>query len=149
MKKHMRMGFSTMLLLLAASAGLGGCVERRVTIGSDPPGALLIMNDVEVGRTPITVPYKWQGDYDLRFRLDQNVGTPEDPRVKRYYLHTNKKTTSPWFDVVPFDLFAELLPIPFKHDEVWAFPIPEVTEPTDAELIERARILKGEVAPGK
>ena len=42
-------------------------------------------------------------------------------------------------------VFAELMPIPFRQEEVWAFPIPAVKEPTDDELIERARGMKDQL----
>jgi len=132
-------------VVLAGLPFFTGCVERRITIGSEPMGAVVMMNDVEVGRTPVTVPFTWYGDYDLRFRNEVNVGTPEKPVIKRYYLHTHKKTTTPWFEFIPMDLVAELLPVPFKDEQVWAFPIPEVVEPTDPELIDRARELRGDV----
>jgi hypothetical protein len=118
---------------------LTGCVERKIVIGSNPPGALVTLNDVEVGRTPVKVPFTWYGDYDIRLRYEQNVGTPERPVIKRYYLHTHKKTNTPWFDWLGVDLFTELAPAEFKDEQVWAFDIPEVVEPTDEELIQRAR----------
>ncbi len=133
------------LMAVCAVAGFGGCVERKIVIGSDPPGALVMLNDVEVGRTPISVPFLWYGDYDVRLRLEKNVGTPENPIIKRYYLHTDKKTVTPWFEIIPIDLFAELLPMKFTDEQVWAFPVPEVVEPTDAELLERAKELKGQL----
>ncbi len=133
------------LMAAGAVAGPGGCVERTIVIGSDPPGALVMLNDVEVGHTPVTVPFTWYGDYDVRLRYEKNVGTPEDPIIKRYYLHTDKKTVTPWFEIIPIDLFAELWPGQFKDEQVWAFPVPEVVEPTDAELLERAKELKGQL----
>ena len=134
-----------LLPLAAAALALAGCVERRITIGSDPPGALVLMNDQEIGHTPVTVPITWDGDYDLRLRYEKNVGTPEQPKIVHYYLHTHKKTVTPWFDVIPMDLVAELLPVPFKDNQVWAFSIPQVPDPTNAELIDRARALKAEL----
>ena len=136
---------------LLAAGSLGGCVERRLTIGSNPPGTLVMLNDQEIGRTPVTVPFTWDGDYDLRFRYEVNVGTPEKPEIKRYYLHTHKRTETPWFEYIPMDLFAELLPVKFKDEQVWGFVVPEVSEPTDveqikkadADLIQRAQELKG------
>ena len=132
--------------LLGLCAGVPpGCVERKITIGSEPAGALVLLNDVEVGRTPVTVPFKWYGDYDVRIRLERNEGTAEKPDIHHYYLHTSKTTTIPWFEIFGVDLFAELLPIPFKDEQVWAFPVPAVTEPTDDDLIARARSMKGEL----
>jgi hypothetical protein len=134
--------------MLTAAAGVaavcaGGCVERKITIGSEPSGALVYLNDVEIGRTPVTVPFTWYGDYDIRMRLDQPVGEGSEQTVKHYYLHTHERAKAPWFEFIPMDLVAELLPVQFKDEKVWAFPVPEVAQPTDAELIERARGLKG------
>jgi PEGA domain len=127
-------------------AGLGGCVERKLTIGSAPEGALVMVNDVEVGRTPVTVPFLWYGNYDLRFRLEKNVAPPgEPPQIRRWYLHTHKQTQIPWYEIFGIDLFAELLPVQLKDEQVWAFDVPEVKSDPDAEVIQRAQELKGEL----
>lgn len=138
--QSIRVGLCVSALLATAVAG--GCIERKIVIGSRPTGALVTLNDVEVGRTPVKVPFTWYGDYDIVLRHQENVGTPDKPVFKRYYLHTHKKTTTPWFDIVGIDLFAELAPVEFKDEQVWAFEIPEVVEPTDEELIQRARDLQ-------
>jgi hypothetical protein len=124
---------------------LGGCVERRLVIGSDPDGALVLLNDREIGRTPISVPFTWYGDYDVRLRYEKNVGTAEDPKIVRYYLHTHQKTAAPWYEIIPLDLIAELLPVRIQDEQVWAFRVPEVQAPTDAELFQRARALKAQM----
>jgi hypothetical protein len=133
----------TLALAPLALLAVPGCVERKIVIGSSPPGALVTLNDVEVGRTPVKVPFTWYGDYDIRLRYERNVAGPDErPVIKRYYLHTHKKTTTPWFDVLGIDLVTELWPADFKDEQVWAFEIPEVVEPTDEELIQRARDLQ-------
>jgi hypothetical protein len=148
----MKIGLMRYMACVAGVVGcawaLGGCVERKLVIGSDPPGALVLLNDVEVGRTPVKVPFTWYGDYDIRLRYEKNVGTPERPVVKRYYLHTHKKTEIPWFQVIPMDLVAQLSPGTFTDEQVWAFEIPEVVEPSNAEVIERARELKARAGQG-
>ncbi len=129
--------------LAVVAAAIGGCVERKITIGSEPSGALVYLNDIEVGRTPVTVPFTWYGDYDIRMRLDRTVGEGPDRQVKHYFLHTHQRAKAPWFEFIGVDLLAEILPVQFKDEKVWAFPVPEVAQPTDDELIERARELKG------
>ena len=37
-----------------------------ITIDSEPPGALCWLNDNEIGRTPVTVPFTWYGTYRVR-----------------------------------------------------------------------------------
>ena len=48
------------ILAILASAstliGLTGCVERRIWIDTDPPGALVWLNDAQLGRTPVAPP---------------------------------------------------------------------------------------------
>lgn len=61
------------LATTAAGISLSGCVERKITVISNPEGALLTLNDVEVGRTPVTVPFTWYGDYDVQIRADKDV----------------------------------------------------------------------------
>ena len=53
----------TIIALLLASVG---CVERLITVRSQPSGALVYLNDEEVGRTPVTVPFTFYGYYDVR-----------------------------------------------------------------------------------
>ncbi len=131
------------LAIVTGTLACAGCVERKITIGSEPSGALVKLNDVDVGRTPVTVPFTWYGDYDLVLRYEKNVGTPDSPVMKHYYLHTDKKADAPVWQIVPLDLFAEILPIPFEDHKVWAFEIPPVPELTDEQLLNRAAELKG------
>ncbi|MCC5829414.1 MAG: PEGA domain-containing protein [Phycisphaeraceae bacterium] len=52
--------------LLTVAGGLGGCVRRTITITSEPSGALVHLNDQEVGRTPLTIGFTHYGVYDVR-----------------------------------------------------------------------------------
>ena len=129
-------------LLLAAACALPACVERKITIGSDPSGAEVMLNDVAVGRTPITVPFTWYGDYHVVLRYEKNVGTVDDPVMKHYYLDTHRRASAPPQQWIGVDLFTELLPIPFDDHQVWAFEIPAAPVLTDDELIQHAAELK-------
>ena len=57
---------TTIISLLAGTSALVGCVERRVWIDSNPPGALVWLNDAQVGRTPVDVSITHHGVYDVR-----------------------------------------------------------------------------------
>jgi hypothetical protein len=89
-----------LLLLLSA-----GCVRRSLTVKSDPPGALVYLNGVEVGRTPMTRDFTWYGTYDVVLRKE-GFET----------LKTQGKVIAPWWQWVPIDLFAELLPLHDKRE---------------------------------
>jgi hypothetical protein len=55
-----------LLTTALGSTGLLGCVERTISITSEPEGALVYLNDEEVGRTPVSVPFTFYGVYDVR-----------------------------------------------------------------------------------
>ena len=83
----------------------GGCVERTLTIKTDPPGALVVLNDIEVGRTPFTRNFVWYGTYDVEVRKDGYQT-----------LRTQAKVWAPWWQWVPFDFFTEFLPLHDHHE---------------------------------
>lgn len=133
---------SATAVLLLGSAWLTGCVERKITIVSSPPGALVYLNDVEIGRAPVTTPFLWYGDYDVRLRYDKPAG-PDNPQPEHYYLHTHRRAEAPWFQWIGPDLLAELSPAEFKDDKLWAFVLEPIKQDSDAELIKSAKQLQG------
>ena len=117
--------------------GLGGCLERRVSITSEPPGAIVTMNDVELGRTPVEADFTYYGVYDLR--VEHEGYEP---------LRTTARASTPFYEYVPFDLASTAMPFTLKKVVPWHFELaasPELTLPPEqaqAELIERARKLR-------
>ena len=92
-----------LVIALLLSLVLGtGCVRRSLTVKSDPPGALVYLNGVEVGRTPMTRDFTWYGTYDVTLRKEGYET-----------LKTEGKVIAPWWQWVPIDFFAEALPL---HD---------------------------------
>ena len=89
-------------VLIALAAGCG--VHRTLTITSEPPGALVYLNGLEVGRTPVQRDFVWYGTYDVQLRKD-GFET----------LKTRGKVIAPWWQWVPIDLLAELMPF-HLHD---------------------------------
>jgi hypothetical protein len=84
---------------------LTGCVRRSLTVKSDPPGALVYLNGVEVGRTPMTRDFTWYGTYDVVLRKEGYET-----------LKTRGEVIAPWWQWVPIDLAAELLPLHDKRE---------------------------------
>ncbi len=105
-----------------------GCVERTVTINTEPKGAIVWLNDKEVGRTPVTVPFKWYGDYDVIIRKEGYET-----------LKTHRKLVRPWYEYIPFDLFAEVFtPAVIHDDHFWEFELEQGQPVAEKELLERA-----------
>jgi len=76
-----------------------GCVKRNLVITSQPTGALVYLNDEEVGRTPVDVAFTYYGVYDIRFEL-----SGYEP------LSTTADTRNPIWEYPGPDLIAEALP---------------------------------------
>jgi hypothetical protein len=57
------MGNRNLLAVIVISLILGvsasGCVERWLTINTEPQGALVTLNDEEIGVSPVTVSFEW------------------------------------------------------------------------------------------
>lgn len=122
------------LVLILSPVLLCGCVERMMTLESDPPGALVYMNGQEVGRTPLKRDFTWYGNYDVIVR-HEGYQT----------LKTQTNVNAPWWQWVPFDLFAELLPIAFKDEQHFTYSLsPATTQPAVPQaMYDRAESLRG------
>jgi hypothetical protein len=95
--------------VLAAGLAVTGCygqVQRTITIDSEPQGAVCWLNEQEVGKTPLTVPFTWYGTYGVRLEA-----------AGYEMLVTTAKVGAPYYEWIPLDLFAETVVPGIKHDD--------------------------------
>ena len=124
--------FALLAVSLIATIILNGCVERKLTINTEPQGALVILNDEEIGTSPVTVSFEWYGDYNVAIRKE-GFET----------LKTHRKLERPLHDKFPWDFFAQILnPKRIVDSYEWTFKLKEKTQPTREELIKDAEELK-------
>lgn len=117
-----------MLSIILLSAFFAGCVERTITITSEPAGALVHFADEEIGRTPLTVPFTWYGDYEVILRL---------PGYET--LDTHENITPPLYDVPPIDLVSQaFVPWTYRYNVRRHYELQPLDLPPESELIERA-----------
>jgi hypothetical protein len=117
---------------LIALAALAGCVERELTINTKPQGALVALNDEEIGESPVTVNFKWYGDYCVRI-------SKEDYET----LNTHRKLKGPWYDGFPFDFFAQIVnPSRIVDSYEWTFELSPKQQISREELIQNALDMK-------
>ena len=106
----------------------GGCVRRTIRITTEPPNALVFLNDQEIGRSEVSTDFLWYGDYDVIIRKEGHET-----------LHTNWEIKPPWYQIIPLDFFAEVLWPGQIHDvRERHFVLQPQELPTTEELIERA-----------
>ncbi|MHC5113113.1 MAG: PEGA domain-containing protein [Planctomycetota bacterium] len=116
------------MLLLALAPG---CVQRTIRITSEPSGALVWLNDREIGRTPVDVEFVHYGTYDVRLVKDGYEA-----------LLTKGEAPPPWWDNVGPDFVAEILPLEFESHFDWHYelePVEPDVETGRAALVDRAR----------
>ena len=128
-----RCSISTVMIVgLIAALFLAGCVERQLTVKTEPEGALVVLNDEEIGESPVTVSFEWYGDYNVRISKEGYET-----------LSTHRKLKGPWYDKPPFDFFAQLIvPNRIVDSYEWTFTLEEKKQIDREELIENAEKLQ-------
>jgi hypothetical protein len=126
----MRRIAAALMGLFVIGSAQSGCVRRTITITSQPPNALLWLNGREIGRTPVEVDFLYYGRYDV-----QLVADGCEP------LLTSGEAKPPWWDSIPFDFVAEVLPGERTAEINWHFALQPRNDDPDA-LIERAREMR-------
>lgn len=124
------LGFSFVALVLVSS----GCVRRTLTITTEPSGALVWLNDEEVGRSPANVDFLWYGDYDVVARLDGHQT-----------LITHHQIKAPWYQAPGIDFLAEVLYPAWIHDQRQVhFQLAPESLPEQAQLLQSAEEFREE-----
>lgn len=119
-------------VVIATALGLSGCVERRLFIRSNPPGAMVYVDDYQIGPTPIATSFTYYGTRKIRL-------------VKDGYqtLTVYEKISPPWYEVPPLDFFSENLTTQQIRDmrvlEYQLQPMPVAPTP---QLLQRAEELR-------
>jgi hypothetical protein len=129
--------------VLAACASAGGCLQRRMHITSEPPGATVWVNGIEVGQTPVEAEFTFYGTYDVRLHHEGY-----EP------VAAAKWAVMPWYEIPPIDFLVTALPWNVRNTVRWNFelePAPDLVGP-DAEaareeLLQRAGALRAGASP--
>jgi len=115
------------LLLSAALAVAGGCVKKSFGVRTEPPGATVYLDGLELGKTPIDyVPFDF-------------YGTREIVLHKPGYLSERRivEIEQPWYSYFPVDIVSELvIPWDIPDRRRYFFPM------KPAELIEDSALMR-------
>lgn len=105
-------------LAVVSLALLSGCMERKLVISSDPPGAKVVINQKWEGVTPFTLPFKHHGTYDIRI---SKAG---------YYPMVVKEPIVAGLHQKPFlDFPAEVLPVRGKDIRKLHYTLEQIADP--------------------
>ncbi len=113
-----------------------GCVQRRLTIRTDPPGAMAYVDGYPIGTTPISTDFIYYGTREIRLVKDGY----ETVVVKQRFW-------PPWYEIPPLDFISEnLVPGEFRDHRTLEFRLqPQRITPPE-QLVDRAeRLRRGEI----
>lgn len=120
------------LALLALLLALPACVERKMIVRSDPPGAAVYLNrsGEPAGTTPLELPFSYYGTYEVR--LEREGCRP---------LEAKAPVPAPWYEYPVLDFVTELvLPVKIRDHREFDFALePRPPEPdlSTTEAVER------------
>ena len=124
-------GLVCLAALLLCATGTG-CVERRLLIRSNPPGALVRVDGYEIGTTPVSTPFIYYGTREIQLVKDGY----ETVTVKQ-------PIPAPWYQYFPLDFVSEnLVPGEIRDERVVDYQlVPQRIVPSD-QLLNRADALR-------
>jgi hypothetical protein len=109
-----------------------GCVRRRMTIRTNPPGARVYVDDYEIGTTPVSANFTYYGTRKLRL-------------VKPGFetLTVMEPIPPPWYQIPPLDFVSEnLWPGEIQDRRALSYQlVPQRVVPQE-ELLGRAEALR-------
>lgn len=125
----MRKPLAILPLLSLSLLILPACVQRKIRVTSTPPGARVLINDQEVGVTPVDTRFTFYGGYDVQL-------------IKPGYehIHELKQAKAPLYEYPVVDLVATAVPADINHTIEWHFDLTPVAETTDPDAA-RANLL--------
>ena len=117
---------------------LPGCMHRRVTVYSDPPGALAKVDGKSIGYTPASFDYTWYGTREIQVLKD---GYETDTRLVTF--------DPPWYQRFPLDLVSDNFAGRRVDDHRQIrIPLRKVTRDSSHDVLERGRSLRSEASHG-
>jgi hypothetical protein len=132
--RHRYAGQSSLLMLLVVALVLpaSGCVRRRLTVRTNPPGALVYVDNQQIGTTPCSVDFIYYGTREIRL-IKPGFET----------LTVNQPIPTPWYQYPPLDFISEnLVTTKIRDNRTVTYNLsPQVIVPTN-ELVDRANQLR-------
>lgn len=122
------------MVLLGAVVLACGCVERRYTVRTDPPGAQVIVNGESLGPSPASHNFYYYGDREITLVLDgYETRTVIQP------------VNAPWWDNYLTEFFSEnLVPLVIRDEQEFSYKLEPARSPTQEEVQARAETLRSE-----
>ena len=120
------------VVLCASFFCVSGCIRRRITIDSNPRGAMVYIDQHQLGRTPISTDFTYYGTRNIRLELDHYQT-----------LHVRQEVRPPWYQYPVLDFFSETFsPGEIKDQHTWTYNLVPQTLASQDQILARARQLQ-------
>ena len=115
-----------------------GCVHRRVTINSNPSGALVRVDGKDIGYTPASLDYTWAGTREVQLLKDGFETQTQLIDIE-----------APWYQKFPLDFISDnLLGTHIRDHRRFDLQMQPKRPDDSTNLIERGRSLRSEAMYG-
>lgn len=115
-------------LLVLTVCSLSGCVSRRLTIRSDPPGALVEVDGRRIGYTPASLDFTYYATREITL---SKVGFEK--------LTVQQPVPAPWYQIPPLDFISDnFLPVQVTNRHDFTYRLTPQRLVGEEELLDRA-----------
>lgn len=136
MPRHPWLTLGLVAAVLCAAGS--GCVQRRLMVRTNPPGAQLYIDEQPIGKTPVSVPYVYYGTRNIRLEKDGYET-----------LVAKHNVVPPWYQITPLDFVSEnLWPWEVRDERVVDFQLQPLQIVPTEQLLDRAQGLRRSVTQG-
>ena len=109
-----------------------------MTVRSNPPGAVVFVDERRVGVTPVSTSFTYYGTRDVRVMKDGYETVTQEHKV-----------STPWCQYPVVDFFAEnLWPFEVRDERILDFELPPQKSVPPTQVIQNAEQLRGEAQRG-
>lgn len=130
-----RWGLTAFLVLCVLQVG---CLRRRLTLRSDPPGALAYVDGQEIGITPVSTPFTYYGTRKVQLMKDGYETVTQLHKIK-----------TPWYQWPGIDFLAEnIYPYEIRDDRELHFAMTPQRITNVPRLVDRADELRTNLQQG-
>jgi PEGA domain len=129
---------AVLLMAVIFLAVPGGCVRRRLTVRTTPPGAVVSVDNQSIGTTPAASSFTYYGTREVRIEKDGF----RTETIKR-------RINPPWYEAPGLDFISETLwPWEIRDERIIDVQlVPETIEPTEV-VLQRADQLRSQSRAG-
>ncbi len=125
----------TMLVLFVTQTG---CLRRRLTIRTNPPGAVAYVDNRRIGVTPVSTSFRYYGTRHIQLVKDGFETVTEDHKI-----------SAPWYEWIGLDFISEnLWPQEVRDERVLDFQLTPQQAVPPSQVLQRAEQLRSSAEQG-